>query len=60
MPSEILRLSGLLLGLWLAVQERHLGHALERGGTLLVLIGLNAQPREVMERSGFLAHIETL
>lgn len=33
---------GLLLGLWLAVQERHLGHALERGGTLLVLIGLFA------------------
>ena len=33
---------GLLLGLWLAIQERHLGHALERGGTLLVLIGLFA------------------
>ena len=30
-----------------------------RGGRL-VLAGLNAQPREVMERSGFLAHIETL
>jgi len=30
-----------------------------RGGRL-VLAGLNAQPREVMERSGFLAHVETL
>jgi len=33
---------GLLLGLWLAVQERHLGHGLEHGGTLLVLVGLFA------------------
>jgi V/A-type H+-transporting ATPase subunit I len=31
---------GLLLGLWLAVRERHLGHVLERGGSLLVLLGL--------------------
>ncbi|CAM3436469.1 SulP family inorganic anion transporter [Polaromonas hydrogenivorans] len=30
-----------------------------RGGRL-VLAGLNAQPREVMERSGFLAHVEAL
>ena len=30
-----------------------------RGGRL-VLAGLNAQPREVMERSGFLAQVETL
>ena len=30
-----------------------------RGGRLL-LAGLNAQPREVMERSGFLAKVETL
>jgi len=30
-----------------------------RGGRL-VLSGLNAQPREVMERSGFLAHVEAL
>ena len=30
-----------------------------RGGRL-VLTGLNAQPREVMERSGFLAHVEAL
>ncbi|WP_029525785.1 SulP family inorganic anion transporter [Polaromonas glacialis] len=30
-----------------------------RGGRL-VLAGLNAQPRQVMERSGFLAHVETL
>jgi SulP family sulfate permease len=30
-----------------------------RGGRL-VLAGLNAQPREVMERTGFLAHVETL
>ncbi len=30
-----------------------------RGGRL-VLAGLNAQPREVMERSGFLAHVEIL
>ncbi|CAN5500065.1 sulfate permease [soil metagenome] len=30
-----------------------------RGGRL-VLAGLNAQPREVMERSGFLAHVELL
>ena len=30
-----------------------------RGGRL-VLAGLNAQPREVMERSGFLADVETL
>ena len=30
-----------------------------RGGRL-VLTGLTAQPREVMERSGFLAHVETL
>jgi len=29
-----------------------------RGGRL-VLSGLNAQPREVMERAGFLAHVET-
>ena len=31
---------GLLLGLWLAVRERHLGQVLERGGSLLVLMGL--------------------
>ena len=30
-----------------------------RGGRL-VLAGLNAQPRQVMERAGFLAHVETL
>ncbi len=30
-----------------------------RGGRL-VLAGLNAQPREVMARAGFLAHVETL
>ena len=32
---------------------------MSRGGRL-VLAGLNAQPRHVMERSGFLAHVETL
>ncbi|MGL5809157.1 MAG: V-type ATP synthase subunit I [Nocardioides sp.] len=31
---------GLLIGLWLAVRERHLPHALERGGTLVVFGGL--------------------
>ncbi|MDB5939462.1 MAG: sulfate transporter [Polaromonas sp.] len=30
-----------------------------RGGRL-VLAGLNAQPRQVMERAGFLAHVETV
>jgi SulP family sulfate permease len=34
--------------------------AIESRGGRLVLTGLNAQPREVMERSGFLAKVETL
>lgn len=33
---------GLLLGIWLAVRQRDLPHALERGGNLLVLVGLFA------------------
>ena len=40
----------------LDVLEQLLKAISSRGGRL-VLIGLNAQPREVMERSGFLAHI---
>jgi len=32
---------------------------MSRGGRL-VLVGLNAQPRQVMERAGFLVHVETL
>jgi SulP family sulfate permease len=34
--------------------------AIESRGGRLVLAGLNAQPREVMERSGFLEKVETL
>jgi V/A-type H+/Na+-transporting ATPase subunit I len=33
---------GLLIGIWLAIRERHLSHLMERGGTLLVLGGLFA------------------
>ena len=43
----------------LDVLEQLLKAISSRGGRL-VLIGLNAQPREVMERSGFLAHVEAL
>jgi SulP family sulfate permease len=37
-----------------------LNKAITMRGGRLVLTGLNAQPREVMERSGFLAHVEAL
>jgi len=37
-----------------------LSKAITMRGGRLVLTGLNAQPREVMERSGFLAHVDAL